>query len=402
MSCEANLLKYRRVEAKQEVFYQVVFDQTPFYATGGGQVGDSGEMIGGQNRSIEIFSTQNALGETLHHVKEEPKGYEKVTLKVNRSLRISSAKNHSATHLLHQALREVLGAHVEQRGSLVNASYLRFDFSHFEKVSPEKLDEIEHKVNARIEQSIALEEHRSIDLERAKQMGAMALFGEKYSDQVRCIQFENSIELCGGTHVQNTSEIGLFKITSESSVASGIRRIEALTSLTAVEFLSSKAAQLDQIQQALKTKDVLTSISQLKSEKQALEKKVMALEKHQAMQLAEHLDQEAVDVDGVSVIAKKVEVSSSAQKDLIFALKNKPGRLIFLATIQNKKPTISLGISDDLVQSKGLHAGSIIKSLAQKIKGGGGGAPTFATAGGADASNLAALIEQVKSLKIDV
>ncbi len=395
-----SITKYRKVEAKNKTLYQLVLNNTPFYPEGGGQIGDSGILTSESNETLAIFDTKKENGEILHFTANEPTFFNNITANVTIAKRMKTQKNHSATHLLHLALRSVLGTHVEQRGSLVNDSYLRFDFSHFQKVSTEELNKIEKLVNQQIQESLVLQEFRNTPIDKAKEMGAMALFGEKYGNEVRVIKFGDSVELCGGTHIANTAEIGLFKIKSEGSVAAGIRRIEAFTSATAFDFLKAQEEKLSEILNTLKNpKDANTSILNLIAENDKLKKEVSKLQKEKALQLADSLKSSAAVVNGHNIIAQKVDLPSNAIKDLIFELKKQENTLLLLANAEGEKATLSIGVSDDLVKDNSLHAGNIVRTLAKEINGGGGGQPTFATAGGKNPNGIEKAIERMKNLE---
>jgi alanyl-tRNA synthetase len=306
--------------------------------------------------------------------------------------------NHSATHLLHQALREVLGTHVEQRGSLVNADYLRFDFSHFERVNQEQLDRIEQLVNDRIRANYPLDERRRVPMQEALDLGAMALFGEKYGDVVRVIKFGDSVELCGGTHVSATGNIGLFKITSESAIAAGVRRIEALTGEGAEQFVHEQMGLLRAIKELVKnSNDPVRIIQQMQEENARLAKEIEGLNREKAGSLKGSLQESAQTVSGVNWIKHSANLDAQVVKDLIFELKKSANTVVAIAAVEGDKVTLSIGISDDLVKEKGLNAGAIIREAAQAIKGGGGGQPFYATAGGKDASGVERAFEIVAS-----
>ncbi|HCQ29237.1 MAG TPA: alanine--tRNA ligase, partial [Flavobacteriales bacterium] len=385
LETDVKITRYRKIKTKGIDKYQLVLNITPFYPEGGGQVGDTGYLQQGET-TINIEDTKKENNLIIHFTSQLPQdlsGTWKAV--VSESKRRLTAKNHSATHLLHQALREVLGTHVEQKGSLVNADYLRFDFSHFQKVTDEELKEIEHKVNQRIRQNLPLDEKRNIPISEAEKMGAMMLFGEKYGDTVRVIRFGDSIELCGGTHVKATGEIGIFKIVSESATAAGIRRIEAITADKAEEFINNELTALKEVRQLLKNpKNVVQSISDLLAQQTKLEKEIQQLKREAAKNIKTELVQHAQEVSGMEVIAQKVELDDNAIiKDLVFQLKNESAnRVVILGAIINNKPLLTIGLSDNLVKEKGLNAGQIVREAAKEMQGGGGGQPFFATAGG--------------------
>lgn len=399
----ARILRYREVKEKKKTIYQIVLDQTPFYAESGGQVGDKGYIQSGDEK-ISIFDTKKENDLIIQYADKLPSDLEQdVFCQVNETKRVLTENNHSATHLLHAALRDVLGAHVAQKGSLVNEKVLRFDFSHFQKVTEEEIAEVEKIVNQRIRENIALDEQRNVPIEEAKSMGAMALFGEKYGDSVRVITFnkEFSVELCGGTHVTSTGQIGLFKVTSESSVAAGVRRIEAVTADVAESYVNKELALLAEIKGLLKNpKDLVKSISDLSEEKAVLSKEVEQLRNKELQALKGDIAKSAVAKDGLNFIAQKVAVpNAQSLKQLAYDLKAVVEDLfLVLAADVAGKPQVAVMIDEKLVESKSLHAGKIVKELAKEIKGGGGGQPFFATAGGKDISGLDAVVEKAQGL----
>jgi len=394
---EVKITRYRKVKQKGKEFFQLVFNLTPFYAEGGGQVGDTGFIeSNGQTTAIIDTKKENNL---IIHFSEELPADPKATFQaeVNVEKRSLTANNHSATHLLHETLREVLGEHVEQKGSLVNDEYLRFDFSHFSKVTNEELAEIEQKVNAKIRVNYALNEHRNIPLAQAQEMGAMALFGEKYGDTVRVIQFGSSIELCGGIHVEATGQIGLFKITSESAIAAGIRRVEAITAEKAMNFYNQQLKTIQSLRELIKNQDVLKGVQNLLSENQALSKQVAKMTKAQAGSIKGDLLKGMETINGVNFIAAQVDLDAKAIKNLAFELKKEQDNLLLvLGAANGDKATITVVVSESLAESKELHAGNMVRELAQEIKGGGGGQAFFATAGGKDASGIPNALEKSK------
>lgn len=396
LETHVKITRYRKVENKEGEFYQLVFQITPFYAESGGQVGDIG-YIENLNEKIEILNTKKENNLIIHTVKELPKYPEfPFNAKVDSKRREAITKNHSATHLLHEALREVLGKHVEQKGSYVGPDYLRFDFSHFSKMSPEEIQKVEIMVNTKIYERIELDENRAVPFKKAIDMGAMALFGEKYGDLVRVIKFGNSVELCGGTHVKNTHEIIFFKIMSESSSSAGVRRIEAITGETGIAFLKDQFSQYDRLKSFLKQPDdPIKSIEKLYSENDQLKKQVEQLNKEKANHEKILWKNSITQVNEVNYLGLQTDLSNASVKDLIFQLKNEISNLfIIIGTHTDQKPTLSIGISEDLVKTKNLHAGTIVKALSKEIKGGGGGQPSFATAGGSDLSGLAIAIKK--------
>ncbi len=396
LSAEVSITRYRKVTSKGKDLYHLVFDKTPFYAESGGQVGDIG-YIQQDEEKISIMNTLNENNLCIHVTKELPRDPQLVfTAIVNTRKRQDAANNHTATHLMHYALKKVLGNHVEQKGSLVHPDYLRFDFSHFSKVSDEELEQVEELVNKKIRQNIILEEKRNIPIDEAKNMGAVALFGEKYGEQVRVIRFGDSTELCGGTHVSATGEIGLFKITGESSVSAGVRRIEAITGETAYQHVSSKLKLLEQVNEKfLNPRDLLQSIDNLFEEKEELVKIVEGFEKEQVKLIKQQLKEKLEQKDNINIIAQEVNINSaSAIKDLAFQMKGEVDNLfLILGANVGGKPNLTIMISDNLVKDRKLHAGKIIKEVAKEIQGGGGGQPFYATAGG---KNLEGMTNAIK------
>jgi len=382
---EVKITRIRKVDSKKDgILYQIVLDNTPFYPEGGGQVGDKGILVSA-NETIDIIDTKKENNLILHFAKQLPENVESgFVAKVNTDLRTSTSKNHSATHLMHLALRNVLGTHVEQKGSLVNPNYLRFDFSHFSKVSDEELGQVEASVNAQISAQLQLVEHRNIPIKEALDKGAMALFGEKYGDSVRMIEFGDSKELCGGIHVKNTADIWHFKIISEGAVAAGIRRIEAITGDAVKDFYTKQENTLAEIKETLKNpQDVIKSVHSLQDENAKLKKQLEVLLKYKAKNMKGELAQELQEVNGIHFLAKQVDLSPEGAKDLAYEL-GTLGKNIFLvlATAEEGKPMLSCYISKELVAEKNLNAGAVVRELGKFIQGGGGGQPFFATAGG--------------------
>lgn len=397
-SAEVRITRYRKVSAKNKAFYQLVLSLTPFYPEGGGQLGDTGILVQGDQK-IGIFDTKKENGIIVHFTKELPSDLSgSWSAEVSESKRRETAKNHSATHLMHEALREVLGTHVEQKGSLVNSEYLRFDFSHFQKVSDEELQQIESLVNQRIQANLPLEEFRNIPISEAKDMGAMMLFGEKYGDTVRAIKFGSSIELCGGIHVKATGSIGLFKFISEGAVAAGMRRVEAVTGMGAMKYINDSLSDLRDAAEVLKNpKNLAGAIQQLKEKEAASQKEVEAFRKEKAMAAADELENNAEDHGGVRVIAARTAMDAGSVKDMVFKLKGQGNTLVIFANAWEGKATVSIGISDEVVADKGWHAGNAVRALAQHIQGGGGGQPAFATAGGKNPEGLDKVLSDWKN-----
>ncbi len=400
LEADVHIARYRKVKQKNKEFYHLVFDQTPFYGESGGQVGDTG-YIEANGEKISIIDTQKENNLTVHIAKELPAD-PSATFKavVSNQKRKLTANNHTATHLLDQALREILGTHVEQKGSLVNADHLRFDFSHFQKVTKEELDKIQNRVNELIRQNFSQDAKEDIPFAEAQEMGAIALFGEKYGDTVRVIKFGDSVELCGGTHVPATGQIGHFVITSESAISAGVRRIEAITADKAEQYINKNIEELYEVKAVLNnTQDLKKSVEDLLAENSKLKKQLEAFEKQAAAGVKDELKKQIEEVDGVNVIAAKIDLDSpQAIKDLAFQLKGEVENLFLVLGAEIKgKPSLSIMVSDSLVKEKGLHAGNIIREAAKEMKGGGGGQPFYATAGGKDVAGIPAAIEKAKS-----
>jgi alanyl-tRNA synthetase len=397
----SRLTKYRKVKQKSKELFQLVFDKTPFYAESGGQVGDTG-VAATNGESIHVIDTRKENELIVHVAEKIPSKLEgEWTLKIDTAKRRSSMNNHSATHLLHAALRNVLGKHVEQKGSLVNDNILRFDFSHFTAMTPEEISKVEAIVNQKVMENIQLDEKRNVPIDKAKSLGAMALFGEKYGEFVRVITFDPkfSVELCGGTHVAATGNIGLFKILSESSVAAGVRRIEAVTGEGALGYFRQSLAVLDELKSLLKNpKDVAASLQSLVEEKHALEKKLEAVNAERSNAVREDLIRKARKVSDYTIIFENVSVpNSDALKNISFALRNQYADLFMvLAADIEGKPQISVMLGEEVV--KKFNAVEIIKNLAKEIDGGGGGQPFYATAGGKKPEGLKNVIEKAKLL----
>lgn len=400
---KTHVSKYRKVKAKGKEAYQLVLENTPFYAESGGQVGDSG-TLNFDGETIEVFDTKKENNLIIHFCESLPAAIDAPVLaKIDLSKRQSTAIHHSATHLLHAALRQVLGNHVAQKGSLVNETQLRFDFSHFSKVSDEEINTIEQIVNQKIRENIPVV-IKEMGKDEAVAMGAMALFGEKYGDKVRVVIIDPnySIELCGGTHVGATGELGLFKIKSESAVAAGVRRMEAISGLVAEQFITDQLTQLNAIRETLKNpKEILKAVETLCADNNELKKKIESLEAKQLALIKQELLQQVETINGVQFIGAIIEISNAdGLKKLCFDLKDALSNyIIALAANIEGKANVAIAVADELVSSKGLEAPKLIKEhVAGLIKGGGGGQKTLATAGGQDASNLPQVIEKIKSL----
>jgi alanyl-tRNA synthetase len=394
--------KYRKIKAKGKELYQLVLESTPFYAESGGQVGDTGWLTWENGQSLEVLDTQRENELIVHLLTQLPDSLEgKVKAEVNSERRKDIQNNHSATHLLHAALREILGTHVHQKGSLVEKEYLRFDFSHFQKVTEEELKAIEQRVNEKIRANIPLEESRDLPLEVARERGAMMLFGEKYGEKVRMITFgqDYSVELCGGCHVPATGHIGFFKITSESAVAAGVRRIEALTGSAAEHYLREELETLQGLRKMLKNpKDLLTALQQIQDQNKQLEKQIEALQSRQAGQLKQSLLERFQTQNGAHTLFELLPLDDAkAVKNLLFEMQQShPHSIIGVGFVEKEKPQLMLLIAQSLVESQGWDAGKIIRNAAQKIKGGGGGQKFFASAGGSDAQGLAAALQSME------
>lgn len=394
---DVKITRIRKVDSKKDgILYQIVLDNTPFYPEGGGQVGDKGTLVSA-NETIEIIDTKKENNLILHFAKQLPENIEAgFVAKVNTDLRTSTSKNHSATHLMHLALRTILGTHVEQKGSLVNPNYLRFDFSHFSKVSDEEIKQVEASVNAQIEAQLQLQEHRNIPIKEALEKGAMALFGEKYGDSVRMIEFGDSKELCGGIHVKNTAEIWHFKIISEGAVAAGIRRVEAITGDAVKNFYQNQENTLAEIAATLKNpQDVLKSVASLQDDNAKLKKQIEQLLKEKVEGLKDNLVSEFQEINGINFLAKQVDLSMTSTKDLAQAIgTSKPNSFVFLASVEDDMPNIHCYISKELVADKGLNAGTVIRELGKYIDGNGGGQPFFASGKGKNADGIKEALEK--------
>jgi alanyl-tRNA synthetase len=386
LSTQVKIAQYRKMAtAKEGEFYQLVFDTTPFYPEGGGQVGDKGYLESPNGDVFYILDTKKENNLIIHFCKNLPEKLDTAfNAVVDPKQRFRSSCNHTATHLMHEALRSVLGSHVEQKGSMVHSGMFRFDFSHFSKVSRDELKEVEQFVNARIQEKLPLEEGRKTPYKEAIKQGAMALFGEKYGDEVRTIRFGQSMELCGGTHVSNTSEIWHFKITSESAVASGIRRIEAITGDAAKNYFEEQTALLENVNNLLKqAQDPLKAIQSLQDENSLLKKELQTLSKLKAKLLIDELSKELKIISGVQFIAKEVDLDAQGMKDLSFELGDQLDKAILvLGSRKTGKPLLSCYLSKSLVSEEGKDADKIIRALGQYIQGGGGGQAFFSTAGG--------------------
>ncbi|MES2276880.1 MAG: alanine--tRNA ligase [Bacteroidota bacterium] len=398
----AHIIKYRKVTAKGKEQYQLVLDKTPFYAESGGQVGDTGELVFPNGEVIHITDTKKENGLTVHFADTLPSNpSDALTAIVDAERRHSIEGNHSATHLLHAAMKQVLGTHVNQKGSLVNGEYLRFDFSHFSKVTDEEIAQIEAIVNQKVRENIPLKEERSVEYNIAITSGVTALFGEKYGDYVRVITFDDqfSKELCGGTHVKATGQIGYFKIVAESAVAAGVRRIEAITGIAAQTYINEQNQLIHQLKELLKNpKDIAKSVETLLDENNRLKKEIEKSVLEKSSGLKTELAAKAENINGINFIAQRVALpNADAVKNLAYQVKDIVDNLFMvLATEIDGKPGLTVMVSENLVKEKGLNAGNIIRELAKEIQGGGGGQPFFATAGGKDASGLDKALEKAR------
>ena len=399
----AHIVKYRKVTAKGKEQYQLVLDKTPFYAESGGQVGDKGELVFPDGEIILVTDTKKENGLIVHFTDKLPQDIDDaLTAIVDPALRSQTNSNHSATHLLHAALKQVLGSHVNQKGSLVNADYLRFDFSHFAKVTDEELAQIEAIVNQKVRENIPLKEERNVLYAEAITSGVTALFGEKYGEYVRVITFDDNFskELCGGTHVKATGQIGFFKIIAESAVAAGVRRIEAITGVAAEKYIVTQNALVNQLKELLKNpKDLSKSIEGLLDENAKLKKEIEKSILEKSSGLKTELAQKAEAIGDINFIAQKVALpNADAVKNLAYQLKDIVSNLFLVLVADfDGKPSITVMIAENLVKEKGLHAGNIVKELAKEVKGGGGGQPFFATAGGSDVSGLDNVLVKARS-----
>jgi alanyl-tRNA synthetase len=406
LRADVNILKYRKVKAKGQEYFEIVLDKTPFYAESGGQVGDRGSLdLSGEKIPVEDTYKENEL--IVHRTpKMFPDPSQTLTAEIDAAKRRSTENNHSATHLMHAALRKVLGTHVEQKGSLVDENHLRFDFSHFAKMTEEEIREVEKIVNTKIRENIIKDEKRRVPVDEAKSMGAMALFGEKYGDEVRVITFDPgySIELCGGTHVQSTGTIGFFKIISEGAIAAGVRRIEAVTGEQAETYIFEHIDLVTELREVLKNaNDPVKAAKSLAEENKVLQHKIDEMNRQRVGSLKGELLSGAEIIGNVKFIAASLDIDAKSAKDLAFSLNDNTGSFFILfITTSEDKVNLSLMLSDDLVKAKGMNAGNIIRELAKEINGGGGGQPHFATAGGTNAKGIAAVLAKAKSLVLSL
>lgn len=395
-SAKVKITRYRKISQKGKENYQLVFNLTPFYPEGGGQVGDTG-LLRSSKEEVQVVDTKKENNLIVHITEQLPEDpMQEFEALVDADQRIASARNHSATHLLHEALREVLGTHVEQKGSLVHPDYLRFDFAHFGKMTDDELQQVQHLVNERILANLPLEEHRAMPLDEAKAAGAMMLFGEKYGDVVRLIRFGSSAELCGGTHVPATGAIGPFLITSEGAVASGVRRIEALTGGGARKYLASEREVLNNVRALLKNPaDLQKAVNDLLERNASLSKEIESFKKAQAKDVRKALSAAFEQVNGVNFLAAEVDLAPAEIKDIAFGFRSeKQNMFAVFGSVAEGKPTITCVISDNLVAERGLNAGTVVRELAKHIQGGGGGQAFFATAGGKNPEGMSEAIKK--------
>lgn len=398
--CDTEILRYRKVKQKNKEYYQVVLSSTPFYAEMGGQVGDSGYLTDGTTK-YEVFDTKRENNLPVHLMTKLPEDAScELTAVINLEKRHAAEANHTATHLLHEALREILGTHVEQKGSFVSPDVLRFDFSHFSKVEPSDLRKVEQLVNERIRENFPREEFRNVPIAEAQAMGAMALFGEKYGEEVRVLKYGTSVELCGGTHVSATGRIGFFRIISESSVAAGVRRIEAVTGAGAEKMLYQVEDLLKEVKELFNNNpQIITAIKKTIEENAELAQQVQAALKEKVASVKQHLLSQREELGGVRIFKVQQNVSAELIKDLAFQIAGElTESFIFIgATDEGGKPNLTLMLSRDLVESKGWNASNILRSAAKHIQGGGGGQPHFATAGGKRVEGLDEAVQQILS-----
>lgn len=398
---ECHILRYRKVTQKKNTYYELVLDHTPFYGEMGGQVGDTGVLVS-EEETIEVIDTKRENEQSVHIVKQLPKNLEADFMAcVDIDRRNGSAANHTATHLLDYALKQVLGDHVEQKGSFVSADVLRFDFSHFQKVTPEELRQVERIVNDMIRQDLPLDEHRDTPIEQAKELGAIALFGEKYGDKVRVVRFGPSCEFCGGIHAHSTGKVGFFKITSESSVAAGIRRVEALTGKACEESLYMLEDTLGAVKALFNNaKDLEGVVRKYIEEHDSMKKEIESFHAQAVERMKEKLLKEVRTVNGVSLVRAVLPLEPASAKDLAFKLREAiPDNLLaVIGSVAHEKPSLTLMISDNLVKEHGLNAGQMVREAAKLMQGGGGGQPHYAQAGGKNPDGLNAAVDKVIAL----
>ncbi len=387
---DVKITRFRKITAKGKDIYQLVFDRTPFYAESGGQTGDTG-TLSSANETIQVIDTRkenNLIVHLVEYLPENPAAIFRAVVDLER--RTATANNHSATHLLHYSLRKVLGTHVEQKGSFVGPDYLRFDFSHFQKLTEDELTTIEKMTNSLVRENAILDEHRGVSMEQAVDMGALAFFGEKYGDKVRVIRYGNSVELCGGTHVSATGQIGLVKIVSEGAIASGIRRIEAITATKAEEYVYNQEAIVTNLKSLVKSPpEPLKAVQQLMDQNAEMRKQLEAFNHEKALKLKDELVGKVELINGINYLSIRINADANSAKDIAYAMRAKVENLFLVLGSENDgKATLSVLVSDELVATKGMNAGTIVRELAKAIQGGGGGQPGFATAGGKNPAGL--------------
>jgi len=395
LTCDAKIVKYRNVKSKGKSYYQIVLEKTPFYAESGGQMGDTG-VLENINDKIEIVNTVKENNLIVHIALSLPDNLSTVfTAKVNEEKRISTQNNHTATHLLHYALRKVLGTHVEQKGSMVAHDRFRFDFSHFSKVEDAQLREVETMVNELVRANTPITVFHDISMDEAVAMGAMALFGEKYGDRVRAIKFGESVELCGGTHTTATGNIGFVRILSESAIAAGVRRIEAVTGKEAEAFINHLFHTINDVKEFLKSPNIMQALQKLAEENEKFRKEVEEFATERVQRFTEIIDKRIEQKNGYHIVSHLAEVTPDILKQAAYKIRNfKENLLVVLGTNHDEKPSLVVALSDDMV-AKGFNASTLIREVAPLIQGGGGGQPTLATAGGKDGSGLKAAMEKV-------
>ncbi|MDE5707172.1 MAG: alanine--tRNA ligase, partial [Alistipes sp.] len=398
LSADVKIARFRRVVSKGKTSWQLVFDRTPFYGNSGGQIGDTGYIENADERSA-ITATEKENGLTIHLVERLPEnpGAEFVAV-VDAEKRQSAANNHTATHLMHEALRQVLGTHVEQKGSLVTPDYLRFDFSHFQKVAPEELREVERLVNKAVRANHPLEEKRDATKEEAAAAGAMMLFGEKYGDRVRMVRFGTSVELCGGTHTSATGNIGLFKILNESAISAGVRRIEAVTGTHAENIIYGAEDTLRSIGDYLHNSQIIPAIKKMVESNEALSREMETIRREQVAELAGRFIESTLERNGIRLLATQLDGRREFVKDLVFAMRSRAHNLVLvIGTLNDGKPTLTVALGDDVV-AQGVNAGAVVREAAKAINGGGGGQPFLATAGGKNPEGLQAAMDKAVEL----
>ncbi len=387
---DVKIMRYRKITAKGKDLYQLVFDRTPFYAESGGQTGDTGKLVSA-NETIQVIDTRkenNLIVHLVENLPENPGSAFRAIVDMDR--RTATANNHSATHLLHYSLRKILGTHVEQKGSFVGPDYFRFDFSHFQKPTEDELLAIEKMTNRLVRENAQLDEHRAVSMEQAVNMGALAFFGEKYGDKVRVIKYGNSVELCGGTHVKATGQIGMVKITSEGAIASGIRRIEAISAAKVEEYVDTQESVITSLKQLVKSPtEPLKAVQQLMDQNTEMRKLIEALNHEKALKLKDELITQVELINGINFLSIRINADANSAKDIAFGMRALVDNLFLVLGSENDgKATLSVLVSDELIASKGMNAGNIVRELAKSIQGGGGGQPGFATAGGKNPQGL--------------